>query len=369
MYHRPRASTTIIDHNRGRIKEMENHNYSNDGRPNNPPSDPPSPQATLSQQGSAGPSAQAAAQAVVAHQLLPLNLADPQTHYLLHQLSMAGMAATIPAMQTQQVQLNGLYHPQQAALLQSLISQAGISQNGISQAGMATLNPHLNTNIHALAANLPAMASSIQQAAQHNVTPQPGNTAHQTQTTLPSTTTQSKPHPGTGASIERSPGLTNRPPVPVYLDYDEQTLTGYQCLLRKQLELFEAGPDEVRGSAQGRNTPISLGQVGIRCRHCASLPKAARNRGAVYYSKTIDGLYQVAQNMSKLHLCKTCHKIPEDTQRMLIKLQKVNNRASGGKEYWAEGLRVLGICEDGNILRFQPNWGKETKLPPSQCSG
>jgi hypothetical protein len=360
--------------------EMENHNYSNDGRPSNPPSDPPSPQATHSQQASVavGPSSQAAAHAVVAHQFLPLNLSDPQTHYLLHQLSMAGMAATIPAMQTQQVQLNGLYHPQQAALLPSLlfqagisqngISQAGISQNGISQAGIANLNPHLNNNIHALAANLPAMASSLQQATQHNVTPQPGNAAHQTQTSLP-TTSQPKSHSGTGTSIERSPGLTNRPPVPVYLDYDEQTLTGYQCLLRKQLELFEAGPDEVRGSAQGRNTPISLGQVGIRCRHCASLPKAARNRGAVYYSKTIDGLYQVAQNMSKLHLCKTCHKIPEDTQRMLIKLQKVNNRASGGKEYWAEGLRVLGTCEDGNILRFQPNWGKETKLPPSQCSG
>jgi hypothetical protein len=353
---------------------MENHNYSNDGRPINPTSDPPSPQATHSQQASAGP-AQAAPHAV-AHQLLPLNLADPQTHFLFHQLSMAGMAS-LPAMQSQQLQLNGLYHPQQAGLLPSFlfqagmaqngISQNGIIQNGISQNGIASLNPHLNNNIHALASNLPPRASSIQQATHHNVTPQPGNAAQQTHTTLP--TTQPKPHPGAGASIERSPGLTNRPPVPVYLDYDEQTLTGYQCLLRKQLELFEAGPDEVRGSAQGRNTPISIGQVGIRCRHCASLPKAARNRGAVYYSKTIDGLYQVAQNMSKLHLCKTCHKIPEDSQRMLIKLHKVNNRASGGKEYWAEGLRVLGICEDGNILRFQPNWGKETKLPPSQTSG
>ena len=80
-------------------------------------------------------------------------------------------------------------------------------------------------------------------------------------------------------------GLANRPAVPVYTDFDEETLTAYQCLLRKQLELFEAGPDDVRGNAQGRNTPIRLGQVGIRCRHCAHLPKAARSRGSVYYSK------------------------------------------------------------------------------------
>jgi hypothetical protein len=154
------------------------------------------------------------------------------------------------------------------------------------------------------------------------------------------------------AAPAEPPGLTGRPPVPVYLDYDHQTLTGYQCLLRRQVELFETGPDDIRGSAQGRNTPILLGQVGIRCRHCAPLTRSARNRGAVYYSKTIAGVYQIAQNMGRLHLCNTCHKIPEDTKRQLIALQKNSNRASGGKEYWGEGLRVLGVCEDGNILRF-----------------
>jgi len=44
------------------------------------------------------------------------------------------------------------------------------------------------------------------------------------------------------------------------------------------------------GTAQGRNTPLNYGQVGIRCRHCAHLPKAARARGGVYYSRTIDGV-------------------------------------------------------------------------------
>jgi hypothetical protein len=146
---------------------------------------------------------------------------------------------------------------------------------------------------------------------------------------------------------------SGRAPVPIYLDYDEEVLTRYQCLLRKQIELFEAGPDDVRGSAQGRNTPIHLGQVGIRCRHCACLTKNARARGAVYYSKTIDGLYQVAQNMSKLHLQKHCNLVDAYTRAELIKLHQVRNRASGGKEYWSECLRVMGVYEDKGCLRFR----------------
>jgi len=111
----------------------------------------------------------------------------------------------------------------------------------------------------------------------------------------------------------------------------------------------------MRGTAQGRNTPLQYGQVGIRCRHCAHLSKAARSRGGVYYSRTIDGVYQVAQNMSKLHFMKACTLIPESTKGHLLSLQSVSSRASGGKEYWAEGLRVLGVVEDGGVLRFAPN--------------
>lgn len=46
--------------------------------------------------------------------------------------------------------------------------------------------------------------------------------------------------------------------------------------------------------------------------------------------------------------------IPEGTRAQLKTLQSVSSRASGGKEYWAEGLRVLGIVEeDRGFLRFQ----------------
>lgn len=148
--------------------------------------------------------------------------------------------------------------------------------------------------------------------------------------------------------------LTNRPAMPVFMDSDKEVLTPYQCLLRQHIELFEAGALDIRGTAQGRNTRILLGQVGVRCRHCAALPQVARSRGAVYYSQTIEGIYQVAQNMSKVHLMKGCHRVPPEVQSKLNSLREDNQRASGGKDYWSDGIRALGVYEIGRCLRFLP---------------
>ncbi len=90
-----------------------------------------------------------------------------------------------------------------------------------------------------------------------------------------------------------SPSSHKGLPMPIYIEFDEETLTEYQCLLRKQIELFEAGPEDIKASAQGRNNPILTGQVGIRCRYCATLPLKCRPRGAVYYSKTIVSIHLV----------------------------------------------------------------------------
>ena len=63
----------------------------------------------------------------------------------------------------------------------------------------------------------------------------------------------------------------------------------------------------------------------------------------------------MAQNMSKIHFMQACTLIPEQTKSQLRSLQSVSSRASGGKEYWAEGLRVLGIVEERGMLRFASN--------------
>ena len=57
--------------------------------------------------------------------------------------------------------------------------------------------------------------------------------------------------------------MTGRPPQILYLSCDGEVLSGYQQLLRKQIEFFEASPDDVNAAAQGRNKPIV--RTGRRC--------------------------------------------------------------------------------------------------------
>jgi hypothetical protein len=158
------------------------------------------------------------------------------------------------------------------------------------------------------------------------------------------------------ASVERS----QRPTVPLFLDYDREVLTEYQCLLRQQIELFEAGPEDIRENVKGRIKPVRVDQLGIRCRHCKMLPPEHRARGAVYFAYNVEGIYQLAQNMGKKHLCDGCGEIPTGLKHKLSQMYRSkenNNRRAGGKAYWVESLAVLGVYKDKatGMLRLEPS--------------
>jgi hypothetical protein len=147
--------------------------------------------------------------------------------------------------------------------------------------------------------------------------------------------------------------MTGRPPTVIYMSCDDDSLSEYQCLVRKQIELFEARREDVDSNAQGRNRPIVMGQVGIRCRHCTMLPPKHRARGAIYYPAKLYGLYQAAQNMASSHLCEHCQHVPPDIRAELLKLRDRKSSAGGGKKYWADGVRILGVFEDEDGLRYE----------------
>jgi hypothetical protein len=85
--------------------------------------------------------------------------------------------------------------------------------------------------------------------------------------------------------------IPDRPPVLISMPFDAQSLSSYQCLVRQQIEIFQAVPADVEANAQGRNRPIVLGQVGIRCRHCAVVPPKQRKSGAVYFPSKVRGWF------------------------------------------------------------------------------
>ncbi len=145
------------------------------------------------------------------------------------------------------------------------------------------------------------------------------------------------------------PRSTTRSPKVLFMDCDEESLSEYQCLIRQQMELFEATEDDAASSVQGRNKQILHGQVGIRCRHCA--PR--RTKGSMYFPTKLDRIYQAAQNLSAFHLCGGCPYVPEDVRKRILVLRERKSPAGGGKRYWAEGVRCLGVKEEKGGLLFE----------------
>jgi len=139
------------------------------------------------------------------------------------------------------------------------------------------------------------------------------------------------------------------------LPSDKSNLSAYQCLLREQILLFAVQISDIQCSAQGRNKPITLGQVGVLCRHCARIPPGLRPCGAVYFPGKLSGLYQASQNMAINHFAKSCQSIPEETRQKLLKLKEQKSSVlGGGKHFWANGARVLGVYEtEDGTLRFK----------------
>lgn len=145
-------------------------------------------------------------------------------------------------------------------------------------------------------------------------------------------------------------GATPNAPVKLltvlYRDSDAGSLSDYQCFLRQQIEMFEASSDDVQYNASRMNRNIVLGQVGIRCRHCAKSSEWERAGGAVYYPGNLSMLYQAGQNMAKNHLCNLCKKIPQGTRDLLNLLRRDKRRAAAGKEYWSKTAKAFGVFEN-----------------------
>ena len=54
------------------------------------------------------------------------------------------------------------------------------------------------------------------------------------------------------------------------------------------------------------------------------------------------------------HLCDHCQHVPKELRSQLLQLKERKSSAGGGKKYWADGVRILGVYEDEDGLRFTP---------------
>lgn len=153
------------------------------------------------------------------------------------------------------------------------------------------------------------------------------------------------------------------PPRSLAMPNDQDHLSPYQCLLRKQMQFFAADWDDI-AVIQGRNKPVVRQQVGLRCIHCAHIPIKNRDKGSTYFSSRLDALYQSAQNLAKKHLLEKCRHVPTAIREQLLQLKRIvpvpsrpesKQYAPGrsGKGYWAEAAISVGVYEDQTNERLE----------------
>jgi hypothetical protein len=138
---------------------------------------------------------------------------------------------------------------------------------------------------------------------------------------------------------------------------DKLLLSSHQVLLRHQIEAFQAAEEDTKLPTRGRNKRIQVGQVGIRCRHCKSVPAARRQRGSMYFPHSTMGIYQACQNMSTTHLqCGLCSEMPERLKQQFAELIPSKTTGSlAGRPYWAKSAQDMGLVDTEGGIRFAPN--------------
>jgi hypothetical protein len=145
-------------------------------------------------------------------------------------------------------------------------------------------------------------------------------------------------------------------PVCLAQSDDEYKLSDHQYFLRQQIEAFPATEEDVMTHTRGRNKPIHVGQVGIRCRYCAHIPVSRRQKGATYFPSNKLGIYQAAQNMSTAHIqCGLCTEMPEAIKLKFIEIMSARNMNcsnGAGRPYWAQSATQLGLIDTEEGIRF-----------------
>lgn len=149
------------------------------------------------------------------------------------------------------------------------------------------------------------------------------------------------------------PDVPESLPAVLALPEDETKLSAYQLLIRNQIEAFSASADTIATHARGRNRPISLNQVGIRCRHCKHLPPNQRKKGSVYFPFSVVGFYQAAQNMGSSHFHgESCHEMSPELKKEFVDILACKSTVGSGKQYWARTALKLGLVDTEEGVRF-----------------
>jgi len=171
---------------------------------------------------------------------------------------------------------------------------------------------------------------------------------------------------GTAAKVLKNdnavtPPQAPRDPVLLAVPQDKDWLSDLDCFVRKQVEVFTASKTDVEDAEEDQKYLIQLGQVGIRCLHCAKLGGGARG-DAVTYPCAISGIYESVRELQRCHFDE-CSSLPQELKSERSKItSSVSSLSSVLRRYYVQASKALGLYDslDGGIRAG----GKIT--PPTQ---
>jgi len=140
--------------------------------------------------------------------------------------------------------------------------------------------------------------------------------------------------------------------VPLGLPEDKYWLSELQVFLRSNFaEAFGANEADIAAPMHGRNKPIALGQVGIRCIHCRNDSPSERGQQATSYPSLISGIYNSVQQMLRLHF-DCCLSMPSETRSKIDRLKESSSARGGRKQYWIDSAKRLGLVDTPHGIHF-----------------
>jgi hypothetical protein len=134
------------------------------------------------------------------------------------------------------------------------------------------------------------------------------------------------------------------------LPQDKDWLSDMDCFVRNNVEIFSASENDLALARSDKKYPIKLGQVGLRCIHCAASSQGARLE-AVMYPYSVSSIYESVRDFQRLHL-EMCPCLPTDSKSAMGKLTTgCSSLSSVLRRYYVQAARALGLfdSEDGGI--------------------
>jgi hypothetical protein len=154
--------------------------------------------------------------------------------------------------------------------------------------------------------------------------------------------------------------------VPLSEEGDSGHLNPLHCFVRQHVEIFTADKNDISAPAPGRKTRVILGQVGIRCTHCAKLPMKDRVKRAVCYPPSVSGIYHSVSNMKFDHFGK-CRGLPPKTREEFETLKFSCSRRGAATrstaQYYCDSAVRKGLADTDTGIRFHEVKTEEGRKP------